>query len=278
VKVPLLDKSADRYFKNSITKAGIAYATCRVINATMSLIKESNVQLQPAGMGITLAIGQIVDPVDDATERLSDVMATVIVSLGVEKLLYDISVSLVPRLLSILLLVLLFLLWFKKEKFNKISKILLKVIVIILFARLCLPLSALVNNFVHKNFFEKRIEMAKHQLSLGSAELDKLQEITIPPNSGFLGTLRYSAMFLKQKTVQFKDALVYTVKNVGMIIENLLSLMLLYVGVFIIQVIMLPLLIFWLLVKMSNSFFSTEIPFLLTPRKAEKKENNGTII
>ena len=47
----------------------------------------------------------------------------------------------------------------------------------------------------------------------------------------------------------------YTVANVGTIVDNLLKLTFLYVGIFLIQVILLPLGIFWLLVKTANALY-----------------------
>ena len=82
-EIPVLDKKANTYFNESISKAGLAYATCRVINASISVIQNSNLQLEPAGVGVSLAIGQALDPIDDMTERLSDVLVTAIVALGI---------------------------------------------------------------------------------------------------------------------------------------------------------------------------------------------------
>jgi len=70
----------DAYFREAITKAGVAYATCRVLNASVSIVKDSSLQLEPAGVGISLAVGQALDPIDDMTERLSDVLVTAITS------------------------------------------------------------------------------------------------------------------------------------------------------------------------------------------------------
>jgi hypothetical protein len=44
-------------------------------------------------------------------------------------------------------------------------------------------------------------------------------------------------------------------KNKGVIVENLLRLTFLYLGVFVIQVLVLPLLIFWFLMRIVNSLF-----------------------
>ncbi|MGA7279385.1 MAG: hypothetical protein WBW79_15710, partial [Desulfocapsaceae bacterium] len=57
VQIPFIDSSADAYFKDSITKAGVSYGVSRIINATVSVIQESSIQLEPAGIGMSLAIG-----------------------------------------------------------------------------------------------------------------------------------------------------------------------------------------------------------------------------
>jgi len=273
LKVPLIDASADRYFADSITKAGLAYATCRLVNATISIIKDSNVQLQPAGVGITLAVGQIVDPIDDATERLSDVLVTVIVSLGIEKLLYEISVSVVPPLISLILLSLLILALLHHRRWEKPRKILLRVLLLVIFARFALPVSSLINQFVHQGFFEQKIQSAKDKLSLGSAELEKLKDLSMPEVAGFLGTVKNNAFFLARKTIEFRNALVYTVKNVGTIIDSIINLLLLYLGVFVLQVILLPLLMFWILIKLTNSLFEADLPVLIRhPGRGKGKE------
>ena len=79
LKLPYLDQKADTYFSEAMTKAGLAYGVCRVINASVSVIKESQVQLEPAGLGVSLAAGQLLDPLDDMTERASDILVTAIV-------------------------------------------------------------------------------------------------------------------------------------------------------------------------------------------------------
>ena len=116
LKLPVLDTMTDTYFRESIAKAGVAYATCRVINASVSIVKDSSLQLEPAGVGISLAVGQALDPIDDMTERLSDVLVTAITSLGVQKLAYEISVSFAPPMLSIFLFALSILLWCENER------------------------------------------------------------------------------------------------------------------------------------------------------------------
>lgn len=267
IELPVLDTETDAYFRKAITEAGIAYATCRVINASVSVIKESDLELGPMGVGISLAVGQVLDPIDDMTERLSDVLVTAITSLGVQKLAYEISVSLAPPLLAAFLLVFSVLIWFQNERWALLQRNVIRFVLLIAIARFCLPLSALANVFIHKQFFAVQIADAKRELAIGSAELDKLKDWTLPELDGIMGTIENNTAFLKQKSIEMKNSLGIIVSNTGAIIENLLRLTFLYVGIFLIQVIALPLVIFWVLVKTATSVLNKDLH--LNPRPLE---------
>ena len=277
LRLPVLDTAADAYFREAITKGGVAYATCRVMNASVSIVKESSLQLEPAGVGVSLAVGQALDPIDDMTERLSDVLVTAITSLGVQRLAYEISVSLAPSILSIFLFTLSILLWFENDRARSFQKTTMRFAVLIVIARLCLPVSSMANEFINNSFFNDQISDARKELAVGSAELDKLKDFSLPEMNGVLGTIENSASFLKQKSIEFNDALVATVSNMGHIIENLLKLTFLYVGVFLIQVIILPLLSFFFLVKITNALFDTNIPLIWRHSQSSGNENGQRI-
>lgn len=105
-----------------------------------------------------------------------------------------------------------------------------------------------------------QISNANKELAHGTVEIDKLKDFSLPEIDGVVGTIKNSASFIKQKTIEFKNVLVYIVSNTGDIIKNLLKLTFLYVGIFLIQVILLPLLSFWFLVKTFNTLFGTNVP------------------
>jgi len=263
LRIPALDSTADVYFREAIGKAGIAYATCRVINGSVSIVTASSLNLEPAGVGVTLAVGQALDPIDDMTERVSDVIVTAITSLGVQKLAHEIGMALAPPILAMFLLVWSILAWFENERTATLQRTVFKFILLILVARFALPISAIANNYLQDHFFAEKISNANSELAVGSAELDKLMEFSLPEHDGLLGTIRNSASFLQRKSTEFKDAIVATVSNAGNIIENLLKLAFLYVGIFLIQVIALPIVVFWLLIKFANSLFDTNAPVVL---------------
>jgi hypothetical protein len=269
VQIPFIDSSADAYFKDSITKAGVSYGVSRIINATVSVIQESSIQLEPAGIGMSLAIGQIVDPINDMVERLSNVLVMSIASLGVQELAYEISITIAPQILAVFLFVLSFLVWFKNERVFKLQKVIMSVLVIAAIARFCLPISSMANAFLQETFFEDKIIEANDKLTASTAELNKIEDIDVPKIDGFMGTIGNSASYIKEKSVDFKNTIQVIMENKGVIIENLLRLTFLYLGIFIIQVLVLPLLIFWLLMRIVNSLFLTTT--MTTMGQSEKK-------
>ena len=148
-------------------------------------------------------------------------------------------------------------------KIDRIKTFLLGVTAVIIVARFFLPISALVNDLLYKDYFLDDIVEARKELTLASNELDKLKEIDLPEIDGISGTIKNSAEFLESKKKEFKDVMVVITKDMGGIVSNLLKLTWLYVGIFFIQVIGLPLLMFWLLVKFINALFSTPLPMML---------------
>jgi hypothetical protein len=272
-QTPFFDTNTDIYFKDAITKAGLAYVTCRTINAAVSLIKESNLQLEPAGLGVSLAIGQVLDPLDDMTERLSDVLVTAITSLSVQKLSYEIGVSLAPQVFSLFLLILLICWWFENERLQSLQKITKRILILIAILRFCLPLSSLANDYLYKNYFAEKISTANNELRLRTESSNPFEDIAVSESAGFWATIGNSPALIKNTSIDLKKTIESFVTNMGEIIENLLNLTFLYVGVFLIQVIGLPIMMFWLLVKFANCLFDTNIPAILHSPRVSKDEN-----
>jgi hypothetical protein len=272
-RTPFFDTNTDNYFKDAITKAGLAYMTCRTINAAVSLIKESSLQLEPAGLGVSLAMGQVLDPLDDMTERLSDVLVTAITSLSVQKLFYEISVSLAPQVFSLFLLIWLTCRWFENERLQSLQNITKRILILIGILRFCLPLSSLANDFLYTNYFAEKISTANNELKLRSEASSPFGDIAVPASAGFWATIGNSPALIKKTSIDLKKTIEGFVTNMAEIIDNLLNLTFLYVGVFLIQVIGLPIMMFWLLVKFANCLFDTNIPAILHHPKVSKNKN-----
>jgi hypothetical protein len=264
LKLPYLDSRTDSYFKSSITKAGASYGVCRGVNAAVSVIKESEIQLEPAGIGVSLAAGQILDPLDDMTERASDVLITAIVSLGIQKIAYDLCVAFAPPLIGIALFLFVILSLFKGEKSLALNRMMLRGVLLLAVARFCLPASSMASRFLNETYFTPQIEQAKDALTLGSPELDTFKDFRLPEANGFFGTAKNVSDSVADKSKDLAAALRALAQNMSAIIENLLKISSLYVALFLVQVILLPLLAFWLLVKLADSLFTLKRPYVIT--------------
>ncbi len=230
---------------------------CRLINGTVSVIQQSSLQLEPAGIGMSLAVGQIVDPINDMVERLSDVLVLSITSLGVQEIMHEISVVLAPPVLACILVLLSLAIWIKSERLSSFNRVLQNLVIILVIARCCLAISSIANGFLQEHFFEERIIEANARLSDSTVQLGTIEDIdTLPEYDGMFKTIENSAKYLKNKSAEFKNAVGVVLENKRLIIESLLQLTFLYLGVFIIQVLILPLCIFGIMMKIVSALFT----------------------
>ncbi|MBI9083286.1 MAG: hypothetical protein JEZ11_06770 [Desulfobacterales bacterium] len=268
LSIPYMDSAADRYFEDSIKKAGGTYAVARVINASVSVIKDSGLGIEPFGVGLNISVGQVVDPIDDMTERLSDVLVTAIVSLGVQKLVHELTAGLLPTVASILLLLGAIAVWVPQARSRRIPQRLARLLGFVLIVRLFLPASALVSDYIDIHFISPKVSAAENELKLASRDLDKFSDITLPEIDGLLGTLTNSKEFVAKKFDEFTAVLASLRKNLSTLIGNMLTLAWLYVAMLFVQVVALPLLAFYILVTLLNAVFNVKYPVVLgTPTK-----------
>ncbi len=275
LRLPYVDKQADAYFSDAMSKAGVAYGVCRVVNASVSVIKESQIQIEPGGLGVALAVGQVLDPLDDMTERASDILITAIVSLGIQKIAYELCVAFSPALIGMLIMAWVAVSFFKGERAAALRTVMLKSIIIIAVARLCLPTSSIVNSYLNDYYFSPEITQARDELSASSPEMERLKDMSMPEVDGVLGTIRNGFGFVGEKTSDLGAALQAMIQNMGSMVSNLLKLSYLYAALFIIQVILLPIGAFWLLVRIINAFWGTNIPYFLKHDDLGKKMKGG---
>jgi len=266
LKLPYLDMKSDSYFSDAMTKAGVAYGVCRIVNASVSVVKESQIQMEPAGLGVSVAVGQILDPLDDMTERASDILITAIISLGIQKIAYELSVAFAPGLLGVALIAFVVNSFFKGNRAAAYRGIFLKAIMLVSVARLCLPTSSIISSYLNDRYFSPEITKAKDELALSSPEMERLKDMRMPKLDGLWGTIKNGFAFVGEKSADLGGALKALIRNAGSMVSNLLKLSYLYVALFLLQVILLPIGAFWLLFRLTNVMFGANIQVILRNR------------
>ena len=270
-KLPFLDLKADKYFTDTTTEAAIAYATVRGVNGVVSVLKESQVEFSPAGVGINIAAGQILDPIDDMTERLSAVLVTALVSLGIQKVFMEIGEIAPLKAAALLFLLLIPFLWLGPGGTTFFS-LTIKICCILMIFRLFLPLSSYVNDYFYQRLFQEKISNAEKQLSVISANYKELHSLDGNHREGILSSLTQAP---KERYQQARTIFKQVSSHLDEIIGALLELTISYISIFILQVILIPLGTLWLMILIVNSSFKNPLigSIVIPCRKSDSPQN-----
>ena len=247
---------AKRYLNESIVLSGSTYATCRVINGGVSSLQESSISISPWGVGLEYGAGQILDPINDAVERLSEACVHSMALLGAQRIVLGIinRYGVFPFYLSVCL----FLGCILLGKGSRMARWVGRLAILLLLLRLSTPVLCFVGTQLNQQYFDPRIGEQTSQLS-------KIQEIAwaefeiehpelstsgqIDPAYSFLpdffrqiGTkVSAYAEWMKQRAVALRDALVYFKENFSDIMDCLTALFVLVLEKIILLAILIPL-------------------------------------
>ncbi len=136
-----VDQRAEVEFEKLFQRALVTFALARTINGVISVVQGTEIALQPAGVGVTLTPGEILDPVNDLIERFSWIMMGATVSLGIQNVMLDISAWwAVQALIAVLSAWVIWRLWYPGKEGSHLPKLLLKrVLLLLLFVRFAVP-------------------------------------------------------------------------------------------------------------------------------------------
>ena len=159
---------AKRYLNESIVLSASTYATCRVINGGVSSLQESSISISPWGVGLEYEAGQILDPINDAVERLSEACVHSMALLGAQRIVLGIinQYGIFPFYFALFVFLGLSL-WGKGSRFARLSG---RVALILLLVRISTPVLCFLGTSLNHQYFDPRIE--KHV-----AELTKVREL-----------------------------------------------------------------------------------------------------
>jgi hypothetical protein len=175
-----VDQRAEVEYEKLFQRALITFALARTINGVISVVQGTEIALQPAGVGVTLTPGEILDPVNDLIERFSWIMMGATVSLGIQNVMLDISAWwLIQSLIVVLCAWVILRLWLPGKASARegwqLSKLLLKrVLLVLLFVRFAVPVMLIVNDFLYQQFLESRYEASSQIITEAGDELKQL--------------------------------------------------------------------------------------------------------
>lgn len=278
--VNVIDKNSSEVLDKAFIRAVSVFAIARALNGIISVIQGTEIYATPAGIGVDLAVGQIVDPINDMVERFSWIMLMSSVSLGVQKIMLELGQTEILKIflaLSAVLLVLM--LWIHKLWQRNIFNVVFKSFIILSFLRFSVPLMILCNEAIYDYILKSRYVESKTALSISNSEMkeiindiqenqqlqEKIQKQE-EKNISIIQKLKNkvtnyvnkigSFLNIKEHLQSLKRKLLNNLKNkFDAAVNHILTLII----IFIVESILLPLLFLWIFIWLFKSFLYADI-------------------
>lgn len=252
-----VDRIAEAEYETLFERALITFALARTLNGLISAVQGTELALQPAGVGVTLTPGEVLDPVNDLVERFSWIMLGATLSLGVQQVLLDVGQWWVVRVAVALLALTWLVLRLGSsagpgQESSGFEKTLLRIFVVVLFIRFAVPMAMIANEGLYRVFLESRylestevIESAGSAIEeAGAAVADEDEELSLVESIGRSFDSTWQTLNLKQRVE-------YIGERAGELIEHLIQLSV----VFILQTGILPIAFLWIFLQLLKQVF-----------------------
>ena len=256
-----VDQRAEAEYEKLFQRAFITFALARTINGVISVVQGTEIALQPAGVGVTLAPGEILDPVNDLVERFSWVMMAATVSLGIQNVLLDVSAWwVIQALVAALCAWVVLRLWYPVKDGQALKLLLKRVLLIALFVRFAVPVMLFANDFLYQQFLEARYQESTRIITEAGEELDQLSaqteaESSEPGEGGVLGSIT-QAWNNTFDSLDMSGKLDRMQARAAELVEHLLQLSV----VFILQTGLLPIGFLWVFLQIFKRLFRPVSP------------------
>ncbi|MDT8423506.1 MAG: hypothetical protein RQ724_07010 [Desulfuromonadales bacterium] len=240
-----IDAQATGYLDDSFNKALLAFAAARATNAVLSLLQDSELSLPL----VTIAVGEILDPLNDLVEHFSWVMLVSLTSIGVQKFLLNIGPWVAVKLLLPLSLgFFLLALWGQRGLRTYAAPVARRLLFVALFVRFCVPATAWVNAQTYQLFLDSDYQVAAGQVEQNAAQLKALQQELVVESEEDRGLWQRTknAVSGAFSPAEWNKRFRKIEASASAMIESFLKL----IVVFLLQTVLLPLLFLWGLVQL----------------------------
>lgn len=173
----VLDSFAEPVAERGFQRALVAFGVARTLNGVISVVQGTEVAVQPAGVGLTLTAGEILDPINDLVERFSWLMLASSALLGLQMLLSGIlSGFLINAALTLALGLALLPLW-RPATPARLGQLAGQAVIVLLTVRFLFPVIALAESAVYEAFLAERSAESLQYLEQTTERLGEAAEL-----------------------------------------------------------------------------------------------------
>jgi len=180
----VFDSDAEDSVEAALKRSLVTFGVARSLNAVISVAQGTEISVTPLGMGITLAPGEALDPLNDLVERFSGFMLVSSVALGTQKVLLEISswrpysIFLVAIGLAAVASRLM-----PGGAFGYWTQYLWKLFLVLTILRFLLPVALIGSEWMYSGFLQSRHMDAENGIAQASQRVQSINEergVTIP--------------------------------------------------------------------------------------------------
>ncbi len=172
---PALQAEGNATIESAFKRALVTWALARGLNGVISVAQGTEVAIQPAGVGVNFAPGEILDPVNDLVERFSWIMMLATSSLGVQQILLAMS-AWQGLLVAITVAagVALIAQWLTKTP--RMVEVSVRLFLFLLLLRFMMPGIALSNQWLYDTFLDAEYQQANAELANAEEQISELND------------------------------------------------------------------------------------------------------
>lgn len=243
----ILDTSATKLVDEGFKRALVSFASARALNAAISAVQGTEVVVH-LGVGVTLAPGQLLDPVNDLVETFSNLMLAASVAFGMQKFLINIgSHWFISLLLTVTAIGWGWTYLRQQQHFVWLPKLL----AILLMIRFAIPVIAIGTDFLFKTYLNAEYTVNQQAISQAPSQVTmfKSSNTAKVENSDWweMAKNRVQAVVSEGKEILDLEARFKKLEQMAeKWTEHIVNLMV----IFLLQTMVIPVLLIWILYLM----------------------------
>ena len=249
-----IDNAGYQRTDEALTRALVTYGIARTLNGVISVAQGTQVAIEPAGVGVILTPGQILDPVNDLIERFSWVLLASSASLGIVNVLLAVSAWVwVSVFMSLGLAVLLYLSFRGARPVTmRMMDYMLRLTTVLVILRFAAPVMAIVNDYIYMQFLEPGYESAILELQHTSENINAINrqqaaEATVEDKDRSLLEQARALYESTAQSIKHKIDMEARMEQLSATASKVSRATIDLIVIFLFQTILLPLLFLWLL-------------------------------
>lgn len=246
-----LDMKGKELVENSFSQSVIVFGSAKGLNAVISLAQGTEVDLP----FLTVAVGEVLDPVNDLVEQFSLVMLASMVSLGIQKIMMNfVTTDSYNYILFFFIVVVNVWLFIRFNKDEQSRILFFKITVILVFLRFAVPFLGIANEYAYESFVkqEYNIKVLNENIISVKENVNQVMQNTLEKKDdntivGKISTFteKFDSKYYDTKIEEYKKA-----------VDNSSEYIIGLIIAFIFQTILLPLLFLFLLYHFVRAIFN----------------------